>query len=187
MINPLKTSDMRLLGNVEVAELRQKIDSIPDWLWNAENKAKPNKFDALTTTQHIVFKFVDTLDSHCDYHERPLWGLWKASIQPLLAAATATFQYSAPHYPRVMLAKMPANTKIQRHIDAAKAAVFPHKIHIPLQTNPTTYFCHDHQQYHFEVGKAYEVNNNIYHWAENNGDTDRIHLIFECFNGEETL
>ena len=80
-----------------------------------------------------------------------------------------------------MLAKLPAGCKIHRHRDAAPAAQFPHKIHIPLFTNDETFFCFDSEKKHLEVGKAYEVNNNIHHWAENNGQSDRIHLIFECF------
>ena len=36
--------------------------------------------------------------------------------------------------------------------------------------------------YHLQEGQAYEVNNLIGHGVENHGATDRIHLIFECFD-----
>ena len=38
--------------------------------------------------------------------------------------------------------------------------------------------------YHFEKGKAYEVNNRALHSAKNGGDTIRIHLIFEYLDAE---
>jgi len=183
MENSLKTNNMRPLGAVNIKKLQEKVMKIPELLWFAENQAKPNKFEALQSTQHIIFSFIHHWEDHTNYAHRPLWDMWKALIQPILDEVILPFNYDQPHFPRIMLAKMPPHTKIAPHIDAAKAAQFPHKIHVPLQTNPQTFFFHKHQKYHFEVGQAYEVNNNMEHWVVNEGDTDRIHLIFECYNG----
>ena len=63
----------------------------------------------------------------------------------------------------------------------ASAARFPHKIHVPVQTNEGAFLHLGNSAFHLQEGQAYEVNNNIPHYAENNGTEDRIHLIFEYY------
>jgi len=58
--NPRKTKTVRRLGSVDVAALRDGVLAIPEAVWAAENAAKPNKFEVLDTTRHIVFRFVDS-------------------------------------------------------------------------------------------------------------------------------
>ena len=38
---------------------------------------------------------------------------------------------------------------------------------------------------HFPVGQAVEVNNLAPHWVRNDGDSDRIHLIFEYYDPDQ--
>jgi aspartyl/asparaginyl beta-hydroxylase (cupin superfamily) len=83
-----------------------------------------------------------------------------------------------------MFAKLRAGGNIKAHKDGNAAATFPHKIHIPIQTNEKVAFFVNPKIYHFEKGKAYEVNNLAPHYVENLGEKDRIHLIFEYFNPE---
>ena len=74
---------------------------------------------------------------------------------------------------------------IKPHIDANPAAKWPHKIHVPLQTNErVVFFCGGAERY-FPVGEAVEVSNLGPHWVRNEGDTDRIHLIFEYYDAEQ--
>ena len=53
---------------------------------------------------------------------------------------------------------------------------------MPLQTNPRVSFYVEPEYYHFPVGVAVEVNNLGVHAVKNDGDSDRIHLIFEYFD-----
>ena len=71
---------------------------------------------------------------------------------------------------------------IQPHRDANPAAKWPHKIHVPLETNPGVSFVIDGVSHHLEVGEAAEVNNMGVHSVTNAGGTDRIHLIFEYYD-----
>jgi len=54
---------------------------------------------------------------------------------------------------------------------------------VPLVTNPGVLFLTGETWTHLEVGQAYEVNNIVRHGVVNNGDEDRIHFIFEVFEG----
>jgi len=81
-----------------------------------------------------------------------------------------------------MLARMAPGGEIEAHQDTNPAAQWPHKIHVPLVTNPDVTFFVDDVGYQFAEGEAVEVNNMAYHAVTNRGTTDRIHLIFEYFD-----
>lgn len=184
--NPRKTNAMRFLGEVDVTELAKAVAEIPAAVWDAENSHKPNKFEALDKTQHIVFRFVKDLRDHKDSYDLPMWNEWIGKIMPVMEQATRFYGYKRAIYPRVMFAKMDPGGIIHPHVDAGPAAGFPHKIHVPLQTNPKVDFYVEPNHYHFEVGKAYEVNNRVMHAVKNEGDTARIHLIFEYYDLDQS-
>jgi hypothetical protein len=180
--NPRKTQSVRRLGTVDVARLRDAVLDIPEATWDAENAGKPNRFETLSTTRHIVFRFVSNFVDWRQSYDRPLWSEWRSLLEPVLAAATADYGYERPAFPRVMLARMAPGGEIEPHDDTNPAAKWPHKIHVPLVTNPDVTFFVDDVPYHFEVGEAVEVNNMAVHAVTNGGTTDRIHLIFEYFD-----
>ena len=57
--NPRKTETVRDLGAVDIGALRANVMAIPEAVWVAENASKPNMFEVLDGTRHIVFRFVD--------------------------------------------------------------------------------------------------------------------------------
>ncbi len=179
IINPNKTKTIKELGKVDITEFKQMVMSLPDEYWEEHNRRKPNSFGALSQTQHIVFKFVRNFQSHRESVEYPVWKSWQDKIEPLLQTITKSYGYQDSIYPRIMLAKLPGGCRIPLHIDRNPAANYPHKIHIPIQTNPQAYFFVGKQAYHFAEGYGYEVNNKAKHGVINNGNTPRIHLIFE--------
>ena len=183
--NPRKTATVRDLGQVDVGALRAAVLGIPDAVWEAENAAKPNRFEVLDTTRHIVFRFIDSPRDWRGSHDRPAWGGWRDRLAPVLDAAVRGYGYRRGIFPRVMLARMPAGGIIQPHIDANPAAKWPHKIHVTLTTNPEVVCFFGGAQRHFPVGQAVEVNNLDTHWVRNGGETDRIHLIFEYYDADQ--
>lgn len=180
--NPRKTNSIRKLGPVDVSALRDAVSALPETVWNEENKAKPNRFTALDATRHIVFRFVSTAYDWRTSYERPLWHEWRQLLMPVLAQATEAYGYERGAFPRVMLARMGPGGTIHPHQDSNPAAKWPHKIHVPLQTNDQVTFFIAGQAYHLPEGQAIEVNNMARHAVENRGSTDRIHLIFEYFD-----
>jgi hypothetical protein len=159
--------------------------AIPEAVWDAENAGKPNRFEALDRTRHIVFRFVDSVRDWRGSHDRPAWAEWRALIEPVLQRAVAPYAYVNGVFPRVMLARMAAGGEIKPHRDANAAAKWPHKIHVPLLTNDRVTFYVDGVGYHLPEGEAAEVNNTGVHAVKNEGDSDRIHLIFEYYDADQ--
>jgi hypothetical protein len=180
--NPRKTTSVRQLGQVDVSALRAAVLDIPEDVWNAEDADKPNRFGALDATRHIVFRFVSDFRDWRRSYSRPAWEAWRARVEPVLVAAVAPYGYANAGFPRVMLARMAPGGVIHPHRDRNPAAKWPHKIHVPLLTNPQVTFFIDGVGHHFVEGQAVEVSNMAVHAVENAGDTDRIHLIFEYYD-----
>lgn len=180
--NPRKTKTVRRLGAVDVADLRAAVLAIPETVWAAENEAKPNRFNALDEATHIIFRFVRDFDDWRVSDDHRLWREWRGLLEPVLEQATRPYEYARGGFPRVMLARLPPNGVIHPHRDANPAARWPHKIHIPLQTNEQTTFFVEGVGYRLPVGEAAEVNNLGVHAVKNAGATDRIHLIFEYYD-----
>lgn len=180
--NPRKTTSIRPLGHVDITALREAVLAIPEGVWDAENADKPNRFEALDRTRHIVFRFVTNFRDWRQSYDRPLWSQWRERLEPLMAQAVKPYRYERAAFPRVMLARMAPGGVIKPHRDANPAAKWPHKIHVPLLTNPGVTFFVDGIGYHFKEGEAVEVSNMAVHAVENAGDSDRIHLIFEYYD-----
>jgi len=180
--NPRKTLSIRRLGDVDITTLRAAVLAIPDAVWDGEDAAKPNRFEALDRTRHIVFRFVSTFQDWRQSYERPLWGPWRELLEPVMAQTVRPYGYARAAFPRVMLARMAPGGVIKPHVDANPAAKWPHKIHVPLVTNPQVTFFVDGVGYHFRQGEAVEVSNMAVHAVENAGASDRIHLIFEYYD-----
>lgn len=180
--NPRKTSNVRYLGQVDIAALRDKVLALPEAVWDAENAAKPNRFDALDTTRHIIFRFVSKLGDWRQSFDGRLWDEWRPVIEPVLTTAIADYGYQRGAFPRIMLARMGPGGVIHPHRDTNRAAKWPHKIHVPLITNDLVTFFVDDIGYRFAEGQAVEVNNMATHAVTNNGAADRIHLIFEYYD-----
>lgn len=183
--NPRKTTGVRKLGSVDIAPLRDAVAAIPEAVWDAENARKPNKFEVLDDTRHIVFRFIDNSRDWRGSHDRAPWGDWRGLLEPVLAQAVRDYGYARGMFPRVMLARMPAGGVILPHIDNNPAAKWPHKIHVPLTTNPAVVSFFGGAEHHFPPGEAVEVDNLGPHWVRNGGDTDRVHLIFEYYDADQ--
>lgn len=82
-----------------------------------------------------------------------------------------------------MLASLAAGRRIDKHVDGGKATRCAHKIHVPVRTEPDATLFVGGAEHHLRKGHAYEVNNVIVHGAFNGGRHDRIHFIFEVFDG----
>jgi Aspartyl/Asparaginyl beta-hydroxylase len=180
--NPRKTASIRLLGAVDITRLREAVLALSEAVWDAENESKPNRFGALDATRHIIFRFVSNFLDWRQSYECPLWSEWKALLEPVLVEATGPYGYERGAFPRVMLARMAPGGAIHPHRDQNPAAKWPHKIHVPLQTNEDVTFYVDGQGYHLAAGEAAEVNNMGLHAVDNRGSADRIHLIFEYYD-----
>jgi len=80
---------------------------------------------------------------------------------------------------RAFFIKLPAGGRLHVHTDTGDCVTH----HIVVQTNDgcMNFWEEDGVEYcqHMQLGKRYEVNRTLLHWAVNRGDTDRIHLMVE--------
>jgi len=179
-----KTDSYNHLGTVNVDSLVARLKHIPESQWTSENEDKPNKYRNLNDTCHILFRFINGLDNVFDYHDLPLWDEWKELLMPIMEQAAAKLGYESCRFPRVMFARLPAGSEISLHTDSG-ASSYVHKIHVPLVTNPETIFQVGEDLKHLPVGEIVEINNKGPHAVKNNGEEDRVHLIFECYNMDD--
>ena len=170
---------------MDCAALRDAVLAIPEEVWNAQDSKKPNRFLERAATRHIVFRFVFDLRDWRESYDGPLWDQFKSLLEPVIEEAAKPYGYARGVFPRVMLARMAPGWVIHPHRDKNPAAKWPHKVHVPLQTNDKVTFWVDGKAYHLPEGEAVEVNNMAVHAVENHGTTDRTHLIFEYYDADQ--
>ena len=183
--NPRKTEGIRKLGAVDIAAMREAALGLSESDWEAQDARKPNRHETLGATQHVIFRMVSNVSDWTRSYETPLWAEWRALLEPVLAAATSGYGYARGAFPRVMLARMALGGLILPHRDTNPAAKWPHKIHVPLLTNPKVTFFVGRDRHHLAEGEAVEVNNMGAHGVRNDGGTHRIHLIFEYYDVDQ--
>jgi hypothetical protein len=70
------------------------------------------------------------------------------------------------------------NTAYNWHVDSGQICY-----HIPLITNPGSWFVYEHRNFHMPAdGSLYVVNNGRPHTFVNAGNTPRVHLTFEILD-----
>ena len=183
-----KPSRVRRLGPVRTGPLRRQVARLSERVWRREDRAKENDYACFHHTRHIVFRFIEGNRDPRRFYSNPSWAVWRPVLLPVMAQAAAPYGYVRPVYPKAMLARLAAGHRIDRHIDGAADGTgsshpYVHKIHVPLETGPAAVLHVDGKDFHLEAGLAWEINNLLVHGAFNGGETDRIHLIFEVFEG----
>ena len=178
-----KPASVRRLGAVDVDALRAHVERLSEKVWRQEDAAKENDYFCFTHTSHIVFRFIPGNRTPLHYYSTPIWTVWQRWLLPVMAQAAAPYGYTEPVYPKAMLARLAAGHGIDRHVDGEGSHPLTHRIHVPLQTNPRATLTVDDTDFHLEYGHAFEVNNLVPHGVFNGGEEDRIHFIFEVFEG----
>lgn len=170
---------LRELGSIDSSALREAILRQEDDAWN-EDKYRQEQFEVHHATQSIVVLFVDLARwPDLVVSREPGWPRLADTALPLMN------EIIEKHYPpggtviRAMAAKLLAGSVINPHFDKHPSFHVGHRIHVPITTNPRVRFMIDGRPYKFEVGQAYEINNQKTHSVMNKGTEDRITFIFD--------
>ena len=79
------------------------------------------------------------------------------------------------------LMRLGPGAKILEHSDdMGDGATQELRIHIPVQTNPDVQFWVNRQQIPMSAGETWYADFGLPHRVENNGSTDRVHLVLDC-------
>ena len=178
-----KPAAVRDLGAVDTAELRSHVERLSERAWQRADATKENRYGCFTHTRHVVFRFIPGNQTPLVFYSTPIWRVWQRLLLPVMAQASAAYGFAEPVYPKAMLARLEAGREIPLHEDAGGSHPFVHKVHVPIETNPRATLTAGGSDFHLEAGHAFEVNNLSMHGACNGGDEDRIHYIFEVFDG----
>lgn len=170
---------LRELGPVDVGVLQAAILGQDEAAWH-EEEIRQEAYEVHKQTESIVLVFTDGSGwPEIEVHKEPGWDRLAEAAVPVM------HDIIARHYPpggaiiRAMAAKLLAGGKIRPHRDSHPSFHHGHRIHVPITTNPRVRFIIDGRPYRFEVGQAYELNNQLMHSVANKGSEDRITFIFD--------
>lgn len=167
------------LGEVDVSALLQRVQALEekDWL---DNSYRQQTYDVHQYTQSVVLVFTDGSGwPELEVRKEAGWDLLADVAFPLV------HQILEAHYPpggtiiRAMAAKLLPGGVIKPHRDKHPSFHYGHRIHIPLVTNSRVRFMIEGRPYRFEVGRAYEINNQLQHSVMNKGQEGRVNFIFD--------
>lgn len=106
----------------------------------------------------------------------PLWHDFKKKSDPLVNLLMVIF-HGCIADTRMLSAVMPGHN-IAPHKDD-QSANWRVRVHLPLLTNPQSSFIVGGVNHHLEPGKAYLVNTEAIHAVTNEGETPRVHFMFD--------
>ena len=169
---------VRYLGEVNVKPLTKCILSQDSNAWK-EQLIRQQTYEVHQDTQSIVMLFCDEGWPDGDVHREIGWDRLSSVAMPLINHVIETHYEPGGIVLRAMAAKLKAGGRINPHVDALKSFHMGHRIHLPITTNDAVRFMIEGRPYKFEVGNAYEINNQRSHSVMNMSKEDRISFIFD--------
>ncbi len=168
----------RELGDVDVSRLREAILAQEQDAW-LENNQRQQDYQVHNQTRSIVLLFCDESWPNGKIHRESGWDRLAEVAEPLMQQIIEDNYQPGGEILRAMAANLPPRGKIKPHRDVLESFHMGHRVHVPITTNPAVRFTIDGKPYAFEVGKAYEINNQLQHSVVNLGTEDRITFIFD--------
>jgi hypothetical protein len=170
---------IRELGPVESDALIQAVLAQDEDAWR-EEKHRQQAYDVHRETESIVLIFTDLAKwPSIEVKKEPGWDRLVDVAMPVMRDIIGRFYPAGGTIIRAMAAKLLAGGKIKPHQDTHPSFHKGHRIHVPITTNSRVRFMLDGRPYRFDVGQAYEINNQKNHSVMNKGAEDRITFIFD--------
>ena len=167
------------LGEIEVAPLIDAIMNIDTEAWFANNH-RQNAYEVHAQTQSLVMLFVDTKAwPTVKVTKESAWDQLSDVALPIMNSILEKYYPPGGKVIRAMAAKLVSGGVIKPHVDSHQSFHVGHRIHIPITANPRVRFMIDGRPHRFEIGKAYELNNQIQHSVINKGKDERVSCIFD--------
>ena len=105
-----------------------------------------------------------------------MWHGLASAVAPALDAVQVGGRVS-----NVLLTVVMPGQGIDEHVDYQPDHWLA-RIHVPLTTNEESQFIVGGEHHHMNVGSAYLVNTTVEHAVRNDGDTPRIHLMWDILS-----
>lgn len=170
--------EQRCLGEVDIQALSDKILAQEPEVWQ-EQLLRQQTYEVHKDTESIVMLFCDESWPDGEIYKELGWDRLADVAMPIIDHIIDTYYAPGGTLLRAMAAKLKANGRIQPHRDKLRSFHMGHRVHVPITTNSGVRFTISGKPYPFEVGKAYEINNQKIHSVMNMGSEDRISFIFD--------
>lgn len=113
----------------------------------------------------------------------PLFAEYERLLTPIVESLSRF--YSITDYV-ALLANLRPGGAVNPHQDSGEFLTTTHRVHVPIRTNPQSFYSVGLGTIHMPMGSVWEIDNQCTHAVINNGDTDRIHLIINIY-GDRVL
>jgi hypothetical protein len=106
----------------------------------------------------------------------PDWHGFGLVAEPVVESVMSGFPGLVTY--QVMLSAVMPGEVIEPHTDS-QAPDWLFRVHVPLMTNIASLFIAGGSPHFLEVGKAYRINTEAVHSVSNEGETPRVHLMWD--------
>ena len=171
---------MRDLGEIRIDDLRMSVLAQEEKAWH-ECDLRQRSYDVHHDTESIVLLFCDQRWPDPTVSRMPGWSRLSAVAEPLMHDIIARGYTPGGVILRAMAAKLKVGGRIATHTDSLPSFAAAHRIHLPLTSNPGVRFTIDGRPCAMQIGRAYEINNQLPHSVMNAGTEDRITFIFDYY------
>ena len=175
---------LKNLGDVDSQALIDTVLGIDQEAWLA-NVNRQNEYEVHRQTESVVLVFCDGPMDALEVSKEAGWDLLADEAIPVMHDLIGRFYPPGGTIIRAMAAKLLSGGRINPHFDSHASFRQSHRIHVPITTNNRVRFTIDGRPFRFEVGKAYEINNQKTHSVINSGKEDRITFIFDYLPPEQ--
>lgn len=168
----------RCLGEVDMQALGDRILEQDAAAWT-EQAIRQQEYEVHQETESIVMMFCDESWPDGEIYRESGWVRLADVAMPIVDHIIETWYEPGGVLLRAMAAKLKANGRILPHRDKLSSFHIGHRIHIPITTSQAVRYTIAGKPYQFDVGNAYEINNQKLHSVMNMGSDDRISFIFD--------
>lgn len=168
----------RDLGPAPIEALRDLVLAQPEAAW-LEFEHRQRAYDVHHDTETIAVLFCDDAWPDVSVSRPPGYARLAEAALPLMEEALARGYPPGGTILRAMAAKLKAGGRIAMHIDALPSFRAAHRLHAPLTSGPLVRFTIDGRPCPMQVGRLYEINNQLPHSVINASAEDRISFIFD--------
>lgn len=170
---------------LDVSALQAAVKKVSQEKWDKDQLIRGLNPKPLGETRNIILAWPSNVEDPRSGNYTPDWIDWESLVQPLIDQIKSIYgEVNGGGVSRCVLAKLPSQGKVTGHYDVGGALQRAHRFHIPILTNDAMDFLIAGERVPFKVGSLIEINNQKYHQVDNNGGTDRFHLIIDYWHGD---
>ena len=170
---------VRELGQIDINPLREVVLNQEQSIWD-QSTIRQEEFEVHKATKSILMLFANIENwPEIEVKREEGWSFLADSALPVMNQIINSNYQPGGTVIRAMAAKLLPGENIASHWDKHPSFHCGHRIHVPIKTNSRVRFNIDGFPHQFNVGEAYEINNQKTHSVINKGDEERIHFIFD--------